>query len=114
VPLTEEVKTKVEIKCDGPDCPISYNWINEEVGKDAEKLPDPVYRFLILAEFMDRKWIFCSKYCMLQWLKKYEAPKSPREKRVAEEEAKAVQDAKDKEAQRLLEIAENEGLPSST
>ena len=61
MPLTEEVKTKVEIKCDGPDCTISYWWINEEVGKDAEKLPDTVYRFLILAEFMGGKWLFCSK-----------------------------------------------------
>jgi hypothetical protein len=110
VPLIEEVKTKVEVKCDGPDCTVSYRWINEEVGQDAEKLPDPVSRFIIFAEFLGGKAIFCGKYCLLQWLKKYEAPKTPREKRELEEEAKKVRAEKDAEAQRLLEIAENEGL----
>lgn len=108
--IGQVVETKVEIKCDGPDCPISYNWKQEEVGEDAEKLPDPVFRFLILAGFTHGKWVFCSKYCLLQWMKHYEAPKSPREIRVIEEEAKTVQEAKDREAQRLLEIAENEGM----
>jgi hypothetical protein len=111
VSIAQVVETKVEIKCDGPDCPISYNWKQEDVGENADKLPDPVFRFLILAGFVENKHVFCSKYCLLQWLKTYEAPKSPREKRVAEEEAKVVQDAKDREAQRLLEVAENEGMP---
>lgn len=110
MPLTEEVRTKVEIKCDGPDCKISYWWMNEDIGKDADKLHDSVYRFLILAEFMGGKWLFCGKYCLLNWLKKYTAPKSPKEIREAQEEEKKVQEAKDREAQRLIDMAENEGM----
>lgn len=111
MPLTEEVKTKVNIKCDGPGCEISYWWVNEEVGKDADKLHSSVYRFLILGEFMGGKWLFCSKYCLLQWLKKYNTfPKSPKEIREEEGEAKKVQEAKDRETQRLIDMAENEGL----
>jgi len=107
---TKKVETKVEVKCDGPDCPVSYWWIQEEVGEDAEKIPDPAFRFLILAQFVSGKWTFCSKYCLMRWFKDYVPPKSPRETREAEEEAKAIQHEKDIEAQKLTEIAENEGM----
>lgn len=112
MPLIEEVRTKVEVKCDGPDCPVSYWWVTEEVGQDATKLPDPVHRFLIVAEFLGKKAIFCGKFCLLQWLKKYEAPKLPREIRELEDEQKKVKAERDAEAKRLLEIAENEGMGS--
>jgi hypothetical protein len=93
--LKQDAKTTttITIGCDNPDCKETHTWIQEDIGEDTEKLPDGAFRFLILAEFIGQKWMFCSKFCMLQWLKNYKAPKSPKEIREAEEaEKKKIED----------------------
>jgi hypothetical protein len=94
-------RTTISIKCDAADCPVDFKWTLNSDGADPE-LPDGAYRFIIFAGFIGGKWTFCSKYCLLHWLKTYKIPKSPRELREEAEEAAKLQKEKDEAAEKLL------------
>jgi hypothetical protein len=79
-------ESHIELRCDHPTCGVKFTWVEEEVAKDADKLPDGAYRFLILAPLVGDKKTFCSKYCLLDAMKTYVPPQSPREMRVEKEE----------------------------
>jgi hypothetical protein len=75
------LESSVTIKCDLPGCDEKHTWIESEVAQDGSKLPAGAYRFLILAvPFGKEKWTFCSKYCLLEFLKSYVPMRSPYEK----------------------------------
>jgi|SRR5208283_2427294 len=107
-----ETQTHIELKCDEPSCDISYKWVDEEVGKGAP-IPDPAYRFLILAlPFNNKegagKWCFCSHFCLLKFLKALPTARSPREQ-LEEVNRKAAEIAEEEKRIEEVERMANEG-----
>ena len=93
--------THIEMVCENPDCGVSFKWIEEEIAKDPDNLPDGCFRFIIFAPFIGSKHTFCSKYCLLEWLKSYVAPQSPREQRLAQKAVADAATAKDIQAAKI-------------
>ena len=82
------LNTVVRLNCDNPDCKTSFEWIEEDAAKEGFALPDGAYRFVILAIPLGKeKWTFCSKYCLLEFMKGWVPRKSPKEQ-LADVEAK--------------------------
>src|SRR5271169_4462887 len=99
------------IKCDCPGCEVSFTWAEEDATKENFNLPDGAYKFLILAiPFGKAKWTFCSKFCLLEFLKTLVPVKSPREQ-LAEVEAKRKEiEEKEKQAAEVERMANEGGL----
>jgi hypothetical protein len=104
--MTLETRFSQNLSCDNPKCDVKLTWL--EGDQDVDAAPDAFWRFLILAiPGGSEKWTFCSKYCLLEFMKTFETRKSPREIR-AENEEKMRQAAE-------IERMSNEGghdLPS--
>jgi hypothetical protein len=100
------LESSVTIKCDLPGCDQIYTWIESEVAQDGSKLPPGAYRFLILAlPFSKEKWTFCSKYCLLEFMKSYVPMKSPKEQADAVEEKRKEIEEKEKRAAEVERMA---------
>jgi len=99
--FSSETRTTVKVVCDGPKCPgkgkeggpTTLTWIDEDVKKDPNTIPDDFFRFLQVGIPMGAVLNFCSVQCVRDALRVYVPPLSPREKAVqdkhnAEVEAK--------------------------
>ena len=82
MPLT--VTQQISVVCEGPKCSQTYTWTENK----PEDVPDGAYRLLALQPFVGEKRVFCSKTCLLDWLRDYAPPLSPRQQ--AEEAAKTA------------------------
>lgn len=85
---TAEVKVETEVKviCDGPQCsfgndgkPSTYTWNEEDVKDNPEAVPDDAYRLLTLTLFNGKRFVFCSRQCLRDYMRNYKALRSARE-----------------------------------
>jgi len=84
-PGTELVgRTTFRVFCDSRTCKNSVQWVLETAGENAEGVPCDAWRILILEQFEGQKETFCSKECLIRWLKNYVPPLSPKEKAMIE------------------------------
>lgn len=84
----DEVKTETQVvvTCDGPSCsfgehgqPSTYTWSEEDAKDNPEAIPDDAYRLLVLQLFSGKKFLFCSRACLRDFMRTYIALRSPRE-----------------------------------
>ena len=69
----------LQLRCDQPGCAVTLRWVQQEVQDKPEALPDGAWRLLTLATFDGAVRGFCSKYCLLEYLRGFVPLKSPRE-----------------------------------
>jgi len=75
----------VGVQCDGTGCEKILHWDPEQVKEKADAMPDGAFRIISFVPFAGGAKVFCGKFCLLEYLRKYENPKSPAE--IAREEA---------------------------
>jgi hypothetical protein len=104
--MTLQTKLNQNLKCDNPKCDVVFTWL-EDPQNPEESIPEGFWRFLILAvPRSEEKWTFCSKYCLLDFMKTFEPRKSPKEIREENEE-------KMKQAAKIEALAEKKAWTDS-
>src|SRR5277367_5782265 len=77
-----EHKKRVDIACDNPTCTrglkrgpmiVSYDPAPEAAGET----PREAYAVLILVDFLQNRFVFCSKTCLKEFLSTFVSPKAP-------------------------------------
>lgn len=89
-----ESETSVTVTCDSPTCKKSISWVEEEVAKSPEALPDDAARLLIIVHYDGRRSVYCGWDCLRRSMKDYVPPLSPREKAAIEMNNAKVEAAK--------------------
>lgn len=74
-----EQTTTIKVKCDYKGCSTTIIWIQQEVQTNPDSLPDAAWRLLSFGTFDGKVYGFCSKTCLLNFLRDFVPLKSPRE-----------------------------------
>lgn len=107
-----EIDARVIMKCDNPACQVEFTW-KEITEQEAQRgktpdIPDGAYRFLIFSiPFGQEKFIFCSKYCLLEYLKTFVPRKSPAEQLEDVELQRLAVAEKEKQAAKIESLVED-------
>jgi hypothetical protein len=87
--MSSTIKTEIVVNCDNKACTTEIRWNQEEAQRDMKTVPEAAFRILILELSNSAKAVFCSKACLLAWLRDFVPLKSPKvleEERLAAEE----------------------------
>ena len=74
-----EQRNEIVVRCDFSGCSTTLRWIQQEVQAKPDALPDAAWRLLTFATFDGAVRGFCSKVCLLSYLREFVPLKSPRE-----------------------------------
>ena len=74
-----EQRNEIVVRCDFSGCSTTLRWIQQEVQAKPDALPDAAWRLLTFATFDGAVKGFCSKVCLLSYLREFVPLKSPRE-----------------------------------
>jgi hypothetical protein len=97
--------TQVKFTCGSKSCGVGISWVQQEVQSNPNALPDAAWRIISFSTFDGKVEGFCSKACLLNFLRDYVPLKSPREiAAIAQAEKEAAEAAMANEGGNLAQV----------